>query len=130
MIDRALKDTVLTRDFDSHVDRVNRVKTELFMASYHLRAVAYGFRRNAGATEPLGNGQHGMSMEAPCIRMICSPKAEKVRKAFYYCVQINKDLLVGVEEDLISMHEAALDCSMGFVAPNSVNLMVGPAAPK
>jgi hypothetical protein len=50
VIDRALKHTVLTSDFDSPVDRVNRVKTELFMASYHLRAVGYGFHRNAGAT--------------------------------------------------------------------------------
>jgi imidazolonepropionase-like amidohydrolase/protein-S-isoprenylcysteine O-methyltransferase Ste14 len=42
LIDSLLQDTVATPDLDSHVDAVSRLKTELFMAHYHVRAIGYG----------------------------------------------------------------------------------------
>jgi protein-S-isoprenylcysteine O-methyltransferase Ste14 len=42
LIDRALQDTVTTPGFDSHADTVGRLKTELFIAHYRLRAIGYG----------------------------------------------------------------------------------------
>jgi protein-S-isoprenylcysteine O-methyltransferase Ste14 len=42
LIDRALQDTIPTPGFDSHADRVNRIKTEIFIAHYHLRTIGYG----------------------------------------------------------------------------------------
>jgi protein-S-isoprenylcysteine O-methyltransferase Ste14 len=42
LIDRALQDAVPTPGFDSHADQISRLKTELFMVHYHLRAIGYG----------------------------------------------------------------------------------------
>jgi protein-S-isoprenylcysteine O-methyltransferase Ste14 len=41
LIDRTLQGTVPTPGFDSHADLVSRLKTELFIAHYHLRIVGY-----------------------------------------------------------------------------------------
>lgn len=42
LIDGALQNTVPTPGFDSHADRVSSIKTELFIAHYHLRTLGYG----------------------------------------------------------------------------------------
>jgi len=41
LIDGALQDAVPTPGFDSHADQVSHLKTELFLAHYHLRAIGY-----------------------------------------------------------------------------------------
>ena len=41
LIDGAIQAQVATPGFDSQVDEVSRLKTELFIAHYHLRAVGY-----------------------------------------------------------------------------------------
>ncbi len=41
LIDRLLQDAVTTPNLDSHASEVSRLKTELFMAHYHLRAIGY-----------------------------------------------------------------------------------------
>ncbi|MBT8398713.1 MAG: hypothetical protein KJN92_17185, partial [Gemmatimonadetes bacterium] len=41
LIDRALIENVPTPGFDSQGDEVNRLKTELFISHYHLRAIGY-----------------------------------------------------------------------------------------
>ena len=41
LVDEAIMETVPTPGFDSHVDEVSRLKTELFISHYHLRAVGY-----------------------------------------------------------------------------------------
>jgi hypothetical protein len=40
-IDEILQNTIPTPDADSHVDEISRMKTELFMAHYHVRATGY-----------------------------------------------------------------------------------------
>lgn len=42
LLDGFLQRHVATPDLDSHVDEVSRIKTELFMAHYHVRAIGYG----------------------------------------------------------------------------------------
>jgi imidazolonepropionase-like amidohydrolase/protein-S-isoprenylcysteine O-methyltransferase Ste14 len=42
LIDGFLQGAVVTPGLDSHVDEVSRLKTELFMAHYHVRAIGYG----------------------------------------------------------------------------------------
>ncbi len=41
LVDEALMEAVPTPGFDSEVDQVARLKTELFIAHYHLRAIGY-----------------------------------------------------------------------------------------
>jgi protein-S-isoprenylcysteine O-methyltransferase Ste14 len=41
LIDRALQNGVSTPGFDSHADAVARLKTDLFIAHYHLRTIGY-----------------------------------------------------------------------------------------
>ncbi|MCG6963983.1 MAG: HEAT repeat domain-containing protein [Acidobacteria bacterium] len=40
--DSFLQETVQTPGFDSHADRVSHLKTELFIAHFHVRALGYG----------------------------------------------------------------------------------------
>ena len=40
-IDQLLQDRIHTPGADSHVDTVSRIKTDLFMAHYHVRAIGY-----------------------------------------------------------------------------------------
>jgi imidazolonepropionase-like amidohydrolase/protein-S-isoprenylcysteine O-methyltransferase Ste14 len=42
LLDGFLQDAVATPGLDSHVDEVSRLKTDLFMAHYHVRAIGYG----------------------------------------------------------------------------------------
>ncbi len=42
LLDGFLQNTIQTPGGDSHVDEVARLKTELFMAHYHIRALGYG----------------------------------------------------------------------------------------
>ena len=42
LLDRFLHDTIATPSGDSHADEVSRLKTQLFMAHYHVRAAGYG----------------------------------------------------------------------------------------
>jgi len=42
LVDGFLQGHVVTPDLDSHVDEISRLKTELFMAHYHVRAIGYG----------------------------------------------------------------------------------------
>jgi len=41
LVDEAIQGVVSTPGFDSQIDEVNRLKTELFISHYHLRAVGY-----------------------------------------------------------------------------------------
>jgi len=41
LVDEAIMETVPTPGFESQVDEVSRLKTELFISHYHLRAVGY-----------------------------------------------------------------------------------------
>jgi len=40
-LDEVLQNTIPTPDLDSHVDEISRLKTELFMAHYHVRSYGY-----------------------------------------------------------------------------------------
>lgn len=40
-VDEVLQNTIRTPDADSHVDPVSRIKTELFIAHYHIKALGY-----------------------------------------------------------------------------------------
>jgi protein-S-isoprenylcysteine O-methyltransferase Ste14 len=42
LIDEAIMEAVPTPGFDSQADEVSRIKTELFISHYHLRAIGYG----------------------------------------------------------------------------------------
>jgi protein-S-isoprenylcysteine O-methyltransferase Ste14 len=42
LLDRFLHDTIATPTGDSHADEISRLKTQLFMAHYHIRAAGYG----------------------------------------------------------------------------------------
>ncbi|MEJ2217725.1 MAG: HEAT repeat domain-containing protein [Gemmatimonadota bacterium] len=42
LVDRLLQNTLVSPNLDSHADAVSRLKTELFMAHYHVRAIGYG----------------------------------------------------------------------------------------
>jgi hypothetical protein len=87
-----------------HSNMKIQTSTEVLLQTYNPPS-------NSGSTysftvtrEPLGNGQYRIFMEAPCNGMMCSPKVEEIKKAFYYYVQTGKDLLIGVEKDLMSIH--------------------------
>jgi len=41
LVDEAIQGAVPTPGFDSQADEVNRIKTELFISHYHLRAIGY-----------------------------------------------------------------------------------------
>ena len=41
LVDGLLQDTIRTPNADSHVDEPSRIKTELFMAHYHIRGLGY-----------------------------------------------------------------------------------------
>jgi len=41
LVDQAITETVPTPGFDSQADEVSRIKTELFISHYHLRAIGY-----------------------------------------------------------------------------------------
>jgi hypothetical protein len=87
-----------------HSNMKIQTSTDVLLQTYNPPSVSGSTYSFTVTKEPLGNGQYKILMEAPCNGMMCSPKVEEVKKAFYYYVQTGKDLLLGVEKDLMSIH--------------------------